>query len=207
MLDESEDFGAQSKVNAMGKDILKRLILLVVALPVYWGFFYILCRLVTEVDPYINIYFVTGFTIGALLFYIKKTGRNRSVSPVNSSVEYLYNWLYRTFSDKGFRIEEYELIDGKRLTVFLDHPSMGRFILIGTVLLAIGIFPGIVWFAFGRDRLSFSLRQESTFLALTLESSSRYASKVWEKINLKWTIHMLDLDTPPPDLETTIEFV
>ena len=161
-----------------------------------------------EVSIFIIAYFVLGCAVAVVLFLVKKAGRSRVVSPVNGSVDQNCERLYQRFFDDGLQIEEYEPLDGRQLKVVLDHPSKVRFWCTGIILLAIGILLGIVWFMFGRDTFSITLKEEHGFVCAIFESNSKHASKVWQKINFKLSTEMLEkLDKPPDGVETTVEVV
>jgi len=153
----------------------------------------------------IKIFFGAGIVVAFILFLIKWTGRRRVVSPINGDRDKNYDFFYNIFSDKGFVIDEYEPLDGRQMNVFLNHPRIGLFVLIGVMLLLIGVFPGIVWFIFGRDKFSITFKENTGFVLYVLESNSRYAGKVWGKIIFR--INLKSIETLPDNLETTVEII
>ncbi len=159
------------------------------------------------ISVYIKVYFGSGCVIAFILFYLKKARSVRSVYPINGSVDANYARCFREFSDAGFKIEEFEPIDGKKMTVFFDHPGRLFFISTGVILLLAGIFPGLVWFITGRDRLSLTLiKGSSGFVHYIFESNNKkYAGEIWSKINMKHTKEMID--PIPEGLETTVRIV
>ena len=155
---------------------------------------------------YIKVYFGSGCVVATGLFFIKKARSVRSVSPINGSVDANYERLFREFSDAGFRIEEFEPIGGRQMIVFFNRPGRLFFISIGIILLLAGIFPGLIWFITGRDRLSLTLKEEGGYVHYIFETNNKnYAGKIWFKINLK---HTKELIGPTPEgQETTVRIV
>jgi hypothetical protein len=158
-----------------------------------------------EVSIFIKIFFGIGLVIATVMFLVKRAGHSRVVSPMNGGLNQNYDLLYQRLSDEGFEIEEFEPLDGRQLNVFLDHPRKSHFLFIGVFLLVIGILPGIVWFIFGRDKFSITLREKLGFVHSVFESNSKYASKAWQKVNLRLT--MEKLGPPPENLQTTVEVI
>jgi len=104
----------------------------------------------------------------------------------------------------GYTIEEYELLDGRQLKIFFNHPSKGYFIIIGLILFLMGILPGLIWFIVGRDWLSLTLKESAGFVLYVYETNNiKYTGRVWQKINLNYTKGLLG--DAPKDLETIIE--
>ena len=104
----------------------------------------------------------------------------------------------------GYRIEEYEPLDGRRLKIFFNHPSKVGFIIMGLILVMMGLVPGLIWFYVGRDWLSLTLKESSGFVLYIYETNNiKYAGKIWQKMNLKYTKELLS--DVPDDLETIIE--
>lgn len=57
---------------------------------------------------------------------------------------------------------------------------MFYFVFTGSILLLASIFPGILWFIFGRDRLSVTFKEDAGFVQYIFESNNRkYADKIW----------------------------
>lgn len=167
---------------------------------------YLMFGLFRDVSIYIKIYFLAGLVVATALFFISKAKSDRFVSPINGSVDQNYDRLFREFSDAGFRIEECEPLAGRQLIVFFNHPGKLYFISMGFILLLAGIFPGIVWFHRGRDKLSITLKEESGFVRYVFETNNnKYAGRIWQKINLKFTKELLG--SPPNDLQTTARVV
>lgn len=74
----------------------------------------------------------------------------------------------------------------------------------GFILLMLGIFPGLLWFYIGRDRLFLTFKENADFVLYVFETNNiKYAGRVWQKINLNYT-NGLFADAPK-DLETIIE--
>ncbi len=162
------------------------------------------------ISVYIKVYFGSGCVVAFILFHIKKARSVRSVYPINGSVDENYEFYFREFSEAGFKIEEFEPMDGRKMTVFFDHPGGLFFILTGVILLFAGIFPGLIWFISGRDRLSLTfIKGSSGYVHYIFESNNKnYAGEIWSKINMK---HTQELVGPTPEslenLETKVRIV
>ena len=158
------------------------------------------------IPVYLKVYFGGGCVIGAVLFFIKKARSVRSVSPINGSVDENYARLYREFSIAGFRLEEYEPVGGRQLIVFFNRPGRFIFITMGIILLLAGMFPGLIWFIAGRDKLSITLKEEYGYVYYIFKTNNKnYAGKIWFKIDMK---RMKELLGPTPEgLETEVRMV
>ena len=180
------------------------------ALLIVVPFYFLLAYLIfgsPEISVYIKVYFGSGCVVAFGLFYIKRARSVRSVSPINGSVDENYERYFREFSDAGFMIEEFEPIGGRQMIVFFNHPGRLFFISTGIILLFAGIFPGLIWFITGRDRLSLTLIEGSSgYVHYIFESNNKnYSGKIWSKINMK---HTKELIGPTPEgLETTARTV
>jgi hypothetical protein len=194
----------------MVRDIFFRLAAVVVSLPIFYFLAYILHRVITEVSLYVNIFLGTGLMVALVLFFAKRPERRRTVFHMSGDLDQTYNRLYQRFSEEGFHIEECEPLGGRQLNVFLDHPPQSRYLLMGLFFLLVGIFPGIVWFAYGPDKFSITLKPDPKVGEYIFKCSSRRASKAWEKISSKLLFEMLEKlknESLPENLETTIDII
>ena len=194
----------------MVRDMFFRLLAVVVSLPIVYFLVYILHRVITEVNLFVNIFLGTGLIVALILFFIKRPERRRTVSHLSGDLDQTYDRLYQRFSEEGFHVEEYEPLGGRQLNVFLDHPPQSRYFLMGLFLLFAGIFPGIVWFFYGPDKFSITLKPDTKVSEYIFKSSSRRASKAWGKIASKLLFEMLEKlkdDPLPENLETTIDII
>ena len=176
------------------------------AIPIFYLIAFFIFSVLGDSSIFIKAYGSVGCIVAIGLFLLKKTKREKSVWPINGSMNENYDRFYKEFSDAGFKIEEYEPLEGKQLNVFLDHPKKSYFILMGFILFMVGIFPGILWFILGRDRLSITFKENAGFVQYIFDTNnSKYAGKVWQRIILKHTKDLLD--TTPKDMETTIDII
>ena len=176
-----------------------------IAIPVFYLIAFILYHVIEVIPVFISIFLGIGVVVAFVLFLIKWTGRERVVSPMNGDRDKNYDFFYKLFSDKGFEISEYEPLDGRKMTVYLDHPRKSHFVLIGIFLLMTGVFPGIVWFMFGSDKFSLTLKENAGYALYVFKSNSRYAGKAWGKIIFK--INLKSIEPPPENIETTVEII
>ena len=173
-------------------------------------FYFLLAYLIfgtPGIPVYIKVYFGSGCVVALGLFFIKKARSVRSVSPINGSVDENYERYFKEFSDAGFMIEEFQPIDGRQMTVFFNHPGRLFFISTGILLLFAGIFPGLIWFMTGRDRLSLTfIKGSSGYVHYIFESNNKhYSGKIWFKIHMK---HTKEVIGPTPEgLKTTVRTV
>ena len=130
-----------------------------------------------------------GCLVAFILFFVKKAGREKVVSIANEELNSLYDFIFTSLSENGYEIDEYEPLEGKKLTAPVSN--MSSFILTGTFLFLIGLLPGFVWFMFGRDRLSITLKQQKSFILVVVEMNGKKARKIWQKINFQLTRQML----------------
>ena len=165
---------------------------LLIVVPLYFLLAYLIFG-TPGISVYIKVYFGSGCVVAFGLFYIKKARSVRSVSPINGSVDENYERYFREFSDAGFMIEEFHPISGRQMTVFFNHPGRLFFISTGIILLFAGIFPGLVWFIAGRDKLSLTfIKGSSGFVHYIFESNNKnYSGKIWFKINMKHTKELI----------------
>ena len=194
----------------MVRDMFIRLVAVVVSLPIFYFFVYILYRIITEVNLFVNIFLGTGLVFALILFYAKKPEKRKIVFHWTGDLDRTYDRLYRKFSDEGFHIEEYEPLGGRQLNVFLDHPPQIRYFSRGLFFLLLGIFPGIVWFVYGPDQFSITLKPDPRDGEYIVQISSRRASKAWKTMASKLLFEMLEKlknDPLPEDLETTIDII
>jgi len=176
------------------------------AIPIFYLITFFIFSVLGDVSIFIKAYGGVGCIVAIGLFFLKKAKRERSVWPINGSINQNYDRFYKEFSNAGFKIEEYESLDGKQLHVFLDHPGKSYFVLMGFILLMVGILPGIIWFILGRDRLSITLKENAGFVQYIFETNNgKYAGKVWQRIGLQHTKDLMG--TSPGDLETTVDIL
>ena len=176
------------------------------AIPIFYLIAFFIFSVLGDLSIFIKAYGGVGFIFAMGLSLIKKAKRERSVWPINGSVNENYDRFYQEFSDAGFKIEEYEPLEGKQLNVFLDHPGKFYFVFTGFILLMLGMLPGLIWFISGRDKLSITLKENAGFVQYIFETNnSKYAGKVWQKIILKYTNDLLGRS--PRDLETTVDII
>ena len=153
----------------------------------------------------LKVYIGISFLMTLLVMYKKWANKARTVSPINGSVDQNFERYYHEFSKSGYRVEEYVLLDGRKLTIFLNHPWWGYFFLMGLILLMFGLVPGIIWLYNGRDRLSLTFKENAGYVLYVFETNhNKYASNLWYKMNSKLTRELLG--TSSEDLKTTIEF-
>lgn len=152
----------------------------------------------------LKLYIGVSCLITLGVFLVIKARRERTVSPINGSIDQNYDRFYREFSQMGYTIKEYEPLEGKQLKIFFNHPSKTYFVIMGLILLMMGILPGLIWFVVGRDWLSLTLKESAGFVLYIYETNNiKFAGKVWQKMNLKYTKELLS--DVPDDLETIIE--
>ncbi len=82
-----------------------------IAIPIFYLFFFTLYHVMAGVHIFIKIFFGLGSVAAIVLFLIKWTGRERSVCPINGGLNKNHDRLYERFSDEGFAVEEYKLLD------------------------------------------------------------------------------------------------
>ena len=176
------------------------------AIPIFYLTAFFIFSVLGDVSIYIKAYGGVGLIVAIGLFLLKKAKRERSVWPINGSVNENYDRFLKEFSNEGFKIEEYEPLEGKQLNVFLDHPGKSYFFLMGFILVLAGIIPGIVWFILGRDRLSITFKENAGFVQYIFETNnSKYAGKIWQRMTLKYTKDLLG--EAPKDLETSVDMI
>lgn len=146
---------------------------------------------------------VFGFLIAIVVFCIRRAGRVKVVSAVSMAPDTLYDILYERLSGGGRIIEESEPLEARRMDVSIENPHPARFLCIGLLLFMSGIFPGVVWFIYGKDRLTITIKRTGSTILLIVEMNSRYSQKVWQKINLRLTREMLG--SGPQGLENSVE--
>lgn len=158
-----------------------------VIVPAFYLIAFFFFSIFGEVPFFIKTYLAFGCLIGLGLFFIKKAKRERSVWPINGSEGQNYDLFYQEFRNEGFIVEEYEPLEGRQLNVFLNHPGVFYFAFRGSILLLAGIFPGILWFILGRDRLSVTFKEDAGFVQYIFESNNgKYAGNVWQRIHFRY---------------------
>ena len=82
-------------------------------MPIFYLLVYILYRVITEVNLFVNIFLGTGLMAALVLFFAKKPERKRTVSLMSGDLDKTYDHLYKRLSEEGFHIEtvHYQVTD------------------------------------------------------------------------------------------------
>jgi len=137
--------------------------------------------------PYVLLYLALGCLMGGVLFLHRRAHTHRGVSPSSSDSESLYDFFLDAVLTAGWDVEEVELLDGKGIEARPGAGDRSRHLVRGICLSALGLIPGMVWFAMGRSRLAVTIKPQSGFLVVIVETSGRPAEQLWRRINLRLT--------------------
>jgi len=105
--------------------------------------------------------------IALILVPILTKGKKRTIVLKPSSKQ-IYERSFKWFSIQGYEI--LEQIKNEKITVNLRTISFPVYIIIGFVLLAFGILPGIFWFTYQSAKITITLEESSdgTYLLAVL---------------------------------------
>ena len=168
----------------------------IIVVPVLTALLFLMLRFPDWADQPVVLYLLAGMVLAVLVHLVKRAGRvARCVSPMNGTVDGAYTGIHDRLTSLGFDVETFQLLEGWRLTVRLRTPSLVRFLTTCLVLTVAGIFPGIVYFCYGRDRFTITLTPGSNMVVFTFDASSGRAAKVWGRIMVKMNMEMLGDET------------
>lgn len=185
--------------------MLKRFLIFFLIFPFYILFGYLIFG-TPGISVYIKIYFIGGCVIAGILFFIKKGRSVRNVFPINGSVDENYKRLFKEFSVGGSKIEEIEPIGGRQMIIHFNHPGWIYFFSMGIILFLAGIFPGLIWFITGRDKLSLTIKEEYGYVHVIFKTNNqKYVGKKWFKFQMKRTKELIG--PTPEGSETTVKII
>jgi hypothetical protein len=136
---------------------------------------------------FLVLYLAVGALIAAALIMVRKARTQRGVSPANGEPDSLGAFFVEQLSGAGWEVEEYELLDGKRISARPGTGQAGNPWVRGLTLAVLGVLPAIVWIALGPSRITVTLKTDSGFLLVIVETAGRPAQRLWRKINLRLT--------------------
>jgi hypothetical protein len=143
------------------------------------------------------LYLALGALSGLVMLAVRRSRTHRGVSPANGEPEDLRAFFRSQLSGAGWEVDEYELVDGGRLTAVPPPGNAGRRRAAGLLLAASGLFPAVAWFAMGPSRVVVTVKAELGFLVVIVETAGRPAQRLWRRINLRLTRRTLSGDAWP----------
>ena len=133
------------------------------------------------------LYFSMGALIALVLIAVRKARTQRGVSPANGEPDALGAFFADQLSGAGWEVEEYELVDGKRISARPGPGQAGNPWVRGLILAALGALPAIVWLVQGPGRITVTLKPEFGYLLVIVETCGKPAQRLWRRINLRLT--------------------
>jgi len=146
------------------------------------------------VMTFLSLYLAAGALIGLVMLAVRRSRTQRGVSPANGEPEPLCAFFREQISDAGWEVEEYELVEGKRLSAVPPPGTPGHRRVAGLYLAVPGLFPAIAWLVMGPSRVVVTVKPEFGFLLVIVETAGRPAQRLWHRVNLRFTRRTLSRD-------------
>lgn len=143
---------------------------------------------------FLALYLALGALIGAVMMMVRHARTHRGVSPANGEPEPLCAFFRDQLSGAGWEVDEYELVEGKRISAVPPSGAPGHRRVPGLLLALLGLFPAVAWFAMGPSRLRVTVKPDFGFLMVIVETAGRPADRLWRRINLRLTRRTLSSD-------------
>ena len=143
---------------------------------------------------FLALYLALGALVGAVMMMVRHARTRRGVSPANGEPEPLCAFFRDQLSGAGWKVEEYELVEGRRISAVPQTGAPGHRRNPGLLLALLGLFPGVAYFVMGPSRLSVTVKPEFGFLMVIVETAGRPAERLWRRINLRLTRRTLSSD-------------